>query len=46
MSKRGMFSRTVALACVVLAAASLTVLRAGQAPAGTVAVICVADLTW
>jgi hypothetical protein len=33
-----MFSRTVALACVVLAAASLTVLRAGQAPAGTVAV--------
>src|SRR3954470_12829182 len=38
MSKRGMFSRTVALAFVVLAAASLTVLRAGQAPAGTVAV--------
>jgi len=38
MSKRGLFSRTAAAAFVLLAAASLTVLRAGQAPAGTVAV--------
>ncbi len=38
MSKRGLFSRIAAAALVLLAAASLTVLRAGQAPAGTVAV--------
>ncbi len=38
MSKRGLFSRTAALAFALLVAASLTVLRAGQAPAGTVAI--------
>ena len=38
MSKRGLFSRIAAAALVLLAVASLTVLRAGQAPAGTVAV--------
>src|SRR6266853_6122440 len=38
MSKRGLFSRTVALAFALLVAASLTVLRAGQAPTGTVAI--------
>ena len=38
MTKRTLFSRTVALAFGLLAVASLTVLRAGQAPAGTVAV--------
>ena len=38
MSKRGLFSRIAAIAFALLVAASLTVLRAGQAPAGTVAV--------
>ena len=38
MTKRTLFSRAVAAAFALLAAASLTVLRAGQAPAGTVAV--------
>ena len=38
MSKRGLFSRTAALAFALLVAASLTVLRAGQAPTGTVAI--------
>ena len=38
MSKRGLFLRIAAIAFALLVAASLTVLRAGQAPAGTVAV--------
>src|SRR5712671_1410246 len=38
MSKTSLFPRTVALAFALLVAASLTVLRAGQAPAGTVAI--------
>jgi hypothetical protein len=38
MSKRASFSRTAAIAFALLVAASLTVLRAGQAPTGTVAV--------
>src|SRR5262245_12199075 len=39
MRKRALFPRIAALAFALLVAASLTVLRGGQAPTGTVAVV-------